>query len=1110
MDTKEFLDIEGRPVKLQYHLAINKDEMLQYYGASAAFSIDENLSRQLQLLSIQQNVNVYFVLLAVFKILLYRHSNQEEVNVSTLFCLSAKGGASDATDRVVKKLGLNSLMNGSINFDKFLQEVKYNVQQIIENETPASDAQAMFILEAECGTVVSDTPYNKFLSDTTSKPGLVLIMKETKAGFEGVILYRPEAYREDRIDRMIDHYQQLFTAVIKDPGQKIGALDMLTQSEQDALIAFNNTTVPYSNQTTVVELFEEQVLKTPDHIALQLGKEGMSYKELNEKANHLAHYLIGLGLNRADNIGLLVTRGFDMIIGMYAILKAGATYVPIDPDYPLDRQQYILNQSSVKLILADDDYPVKDSFRSDQFIKMNALELNKYSNVNPGIKIDPTQLAYTIYTSGSTGRPKGVMIEHHSVVNLVQWVNTTFNVGPGDRLLFITSMCFDLSVYDIFGMLSAGGTLVIAVKQEVQDVKKLQEMMQEHAITFWDSVPTTIDYMIRELESSGRSYTQTALKTVFMSGDWIPVDLPERIKKYFPKTAVISLGGATEGTVWSNYFPVEETKSEWRSIPYGKPLQNNFFYILNEQLQPVPQGVIGELYIGGVGVARGYANDKEKTDYSFVKDPFNTHAGGMMYRTGDLGRMLPDMNMEFIGRRDDQVKIRGFRVELGEIESVLTQCDMVRQAIVLAKNDRENKKRLIGYIIPNASYNQEAVIAHLKSKLPEYMIPSLWLKLDSLPLTSNGKIDKKALPDIEAIEQTKDQYVPPSNDMEKIFVNIWQSVLQLDKIGIRDNFFELGGHSLIAVQVVTKIETETGKNLPLAIFFKYPTIEEQVASVFKSETDSSWRSLVPIKATGSKTPLFIVHGEGLNVLNFNDLANYVDKEQPIYGLQAWGLDGVSEPLDDITEIAKHYINEILAIDPSGPYCIGGYSFGGYVAVEMRRQLELMGKEIKMLAIFDTNTLNAISNDKFLKRVSGKVKKQVPKFRWFAKLFLKDPKTTVIYQFNYFKKQYKKQLYKTGLLKQPEVTGIYVLFNKINAQHMTALWRYDLLPFNDKLFLFKCKERIYFIDDPKYMGWSKYALKGVRVYDVPGDHKTMFEQPHVKEVARIVQDALDHC
>jgi thioesterase domain-containing protein/acyl carrier protein len=326
----------------------------------------------------------------------------------------------------------------------------------------------------------------------------------------------------------------------------------------------------------------------------------------------------------------------------------------------------------------------------------------------------------------------------------------------------------------------------------------------------------------------------------------------------------------------------------------------------------------------------------------------------------------------------------------------------------------------------------------------------------------------------------------------------------VEKIGMRDNFFELGGHSLIAVQIITKVENETGNKLPLAIFFKYPTIEQQVASIEKNNTSSIWKSLVPIKETGNKVPLYIVHGDGLNVLNFGDLARHVDEEQPVFGLQARGLDGIEQPMDDITEIARHYINEILEHNPAGPYAIGGYSFGGYVAIEMRKQLEAMGKKVKMLAIFDTNAINAIYNKNLSEKIFKKITRQVPKFFWFTRLFFRHPKTITLYQLTYLQRQF----YKMGLMKKPVSTGVYAQFDKINEKHLIAFKKYRLAPFDDRLYLFKSRIHIYFIDDQKYLGWAKYAKKGVLVYDVPGDHKTMFEPPNVKEFAGILQRALD--
>jgi amino acid adenylation domain-containing protein len=828
----------------------------------------------------------------------------------------------------------------------------------------------------------------------------------------------------------------------------------------------------------------------------------MTYRELNEKANQLANYLVESGAKLADNIGLITGRNFNMIIGMFGILKAGGAYVPIDPEYPIDRQEYILENSAAIKVLADGEYPLKELLPADKFVKINELDLSGYGTENLGLKIDSKQLGYTIYTSGSTGRPKGVMIEHHSAVNLCLWVNKEYNIGTDDRLLFITSMCFDLSVYDIFGMLSAGGSLVIVEQHELMDVPKLKDMMLNYKITFWDSVPTTMDYLIRELESRDQEYIQNTLKVVFMSGDWIPVNLPDRIKKYFPKTQVISLGGATEGTVWSNYFPVKEkVPADWASIPYGRPLANNFFYILNEQLQPQPIGVPGELYIGGVGVARGYANDEDKTNYSFVKDPFSDKAGGRMYRTGDLGRMMPSINMEFIGRKDNQVKIRGYRIELGEIESVLNQCEVVRQAVVLAKEDKDKKKRLVAYVVGKGDYSRDKVIDFLKAKLPDYMVPTLWMELNELPLTSNNKIDRKSLPDFDAEEQIKDSFVAPRNETEKVVAEIWQGVLKLQRVGVEDNFFDIGGHSLLAVQIMTRIEKKLGKKMPIAVLFEFPTVAKLSAHISEEEAGNiKWKSVVPIKTTGNKTPLYIVHGAGLNVLTFNDLAYLLDADQPVYGLQGLGLDGEPVALDSIHDIARHYLEELVKHNPKGPYQLGGYSIGGFIAVEMARQLEAMGKEVKMLAIFDTDADNCREMEPWYIILPKVARRYMPKFLGGKKSFFKQLNDKI----NEKKMTVNERL---GLKEKTESDEYYALLESIVKKYFEALHKYKVTPVNFDIHLFKADFNDHYNNDEVYLGWKKYTSKEVKRYLVPGNHLTMMIQPNVAELGKAVQDAL---
>lgn len=628
------------------------------------------------------------------------------------------------------------------------------------------------------------------------------------------------------------------------------AVPLFTSEELGELMLFNDTAVPYPKFKTLNILFEEQVLLNPDHVALKLGSKSMTYRELNSRANQLARGIIELGVQPGDPIGLLTERNFEMIIGMYAILKAGGAYVPVDPDYPIERQKYILSDAAVSLLITDTTYEVIALMPDLMTLDCSTVLFHKYKANNLKLSIDSHQLAYIIYTSGSTGKPKGVMIEHHSAVNLILWVNNRFKVGVNDRLLFITSMCFDLSVYDIFGILSAGGSVVIAEQAQVNDFNQLLYMLKHDQITFWNSVPSTLDYLVRELEATRDDYNQNDLRLVFLSGDWIPIDLSERIKKFFPEASVISLGGATEATVWSNYFPIEKLESSWNSIPYGKPIANNFFYILNDELQPVPIGVKGELFIGGVGVARGYANNVEKTVDSFLADPFNTDYGGKMYRTGDQGRMMPGLNMEFLGRKDDQVKIRGFRVELGEIEHLLHQCEHLKCAVVLAKMNKHGQKELIGFVVPIGKFEKDGVIEALKLKLSDYMIPSIWVDMQNLPLTINGKIDRKALLDIEIPEVARlpTKAVTP---LEKTMTRIWKEIFGMGNIGTEDNFFELGGHSLMAIQIMAHFEKETGIKLPAVRLYRNPTVLSLLNSIGDNNVEKKSQALVPKKSISS-------------------------------------------------------------------------------------------------------------------------------------------------------------------------------------------------------------------------------------------------------------------
>jgi len=880
---------------------------------------------------------------------------------------------------------------------------------------------------------------------------------------------------------------------------------VLTKDYQ-LLKEFNNTVVPYPRKKTIPDLFEEQVLNNPDAVALRRNDQVMSYCELNKKANSLARYLVAHGVKTQDNVGLLVSRNFDMVTGMLAIMKAGAAYVPIDPEYPLDSQEYILQNSGINIVVTDNDYPLCALLGDSQLIKLKEINLKNLNSENQQLNIDSTQLAYTIYTSGSTGRPKGVMIEHHSAVNLILWVNTEFKIGAEDCLLFVTSMCFDLSVYDIFGLLAAGGSIVMVEKQELMDVPKLKELMVKHRVTFWDSVPSTMNYFVDELEAGEGKYFESTLRLVFMSGDWIPVDLPDRIKKYFPGAKTISLGGATEGTVWSNFYPVEKVESHWTSIPYGRPMNNNFFYILDEQLNPVPMGEVGELYIGGVGVARGYANDAEKTTKSFVEDPFNSTLGGRMYKTGDMGRMLPCMNMEFLGRADDQVKIRGFRIELGEIATALQKHEKVKTAVVLAKTVKKHEKELIAYIIGNATAVE--LKDYLNGKLPFYMVPCIYINLDTIPLTSNGKIDKKALLMYACpVPEEISFYIAPRTNVEKLLADIWAEALGLGRVGIYDNFFEIGGQSLIAMKIMTKIEKVTGKRLPLASLFKYQTIEKMSRLVDLDGRSITWDSLVPIKPQGTKMPLYIVHGAGLNVLLFNTVAMGLSPDQPVYGLQAKGLNGIDEPFTKIEDMAAHYLEAIIQQNPTGPYALAGFSFGGVIAFEMAAQLKALGKEVKLVALFDTYVYNSTYYDTLPVKIWKNARFFFNSFLYFFK-FSNGFKNTIAEKAMLLKRRALGQYWSLRYGKDHNRTGFFGYSYKIDKCNLDALKRYRFKPQDIAVDVFKAETRTFYVDDKVNMGWKPYALKGVNIHHIPGEHNTIFKAPNDKVFADVLQACLD--
>ncbi|HEX3029962.1 MAG TPA: amino acid adenylation domain-containing protein [Clostridia bacterium] len=754
-------------------------------------------------------------------------------------------------------IGESSGNVGNPIFDTLFNYTDFHVYEDIQSKSVHRPSEYNLTLESEEMTnTLFDLEISKTLGD-----------------FAVQIKYSPNYFFESEIETAFNLYYRIIQSFCDKDKTVLEKDELLADAEQDRVIyELNSTKAEYASNKTIHKLFEEQVERTPGNTAIVCGERKITYRELNEKANQLAHFLIDRGVKPYHNIGLMMRRGIDMVIGMYGILKAGAAYVPIDPEYPEARKEYIARNSELSMVLADED--LDSGFEHSEIVKINHNELLKYSYENPSVFKDSHELAYVIYTSGSTGLPKGVMIEHHSAVNLISWVNKRYDVNEKDVLLFVTSVCFDLSVYDVLGTLASGAKIVIADKARIQDAKELKSLMEMERITFWDSVPTTMNYLVNDMEENCSDFKQYDLRLVFLSGDWIPVNLPGRIKKYFPNTKVISLGGATEGTVWSIYYQVETSIEYQTSIPYGKPIDNNYFYILDKEMRAVPFGVAGELYIGGVGVARGYINDVEKTKASFVKNRFLNAEGERMYKTGDYGRLLPDGNIEFLGRIDHQVKIRGYRVELGEIETQLIKYKSVKGAVVVDRTDNSGNKYICAFYISSEELAASEIRDFLSKELPEYMIPSYYAQIEEIPLSANGKVDRKALPAIGIDFDTETEYIAPESDYEVRLAKIWVEILGIDKVGVNNSFFELGGHSLKATALANRIHKEFNVEIPLRKIFSAQTIKE-MASFIKDSKESIYSSIKPIEkkeyypASSAQKRIYALSQMNSNSMNYN-------------------------------------------------------------------------------------------------------------------------------------------------------------------------------------------------------------------------------------------------
>jgi amino acid adenylation domain-containing protein len=805
--------------------------------------------------------------------------------------------------------------------------------------------QVMLSLEPPLPTLPSGWTMTLTDVDTrTSKFDLSVELDDRPEGLVGWFEYSTDLFDQSTIVRMVGHWQILLDSIVHNPDLSIDELSLLTEAERRQVgVEWNDTAVDYPKDLCLHQMFEAQVARTPDAVAVVFENECLTYQELNSKANQLAYYLQEMEVGPEVLVGVCMKRSLEMVVALLAILKAGGAYVPLDPTYPQERLAFMLQDAQVPVLLTQQQLVESLPQHMSSMICLDTdwQAIAQRSEENPASRVMPKHLAYVLYTSGSTGRPKGVAIEHRNVVAFVQWATSVFTHEDLAGVLASTSICFDLSIFELFVPLICGETV-----QLIENVLHLPDISLDRQVTLVNTVPSALAQVLRTHR------LPASVRTVNLAGEPLSNTLTERIYSQSTVQRVFNLYGPTETTTYSTYTQVE--KGTWETS-IGRPIANTQVYILDAHLQPVPIGVVGELYIGGNGVARGYLNRPELTAQRFIPDPFSQKSGTRLYKTGDLCRYRPDGTIEFLGRNDSLVKIHGFRIEPGEIEEVLKHHPQVQEAVVVTREDTAGEKQLVAYVVglPQHTTAITSLRDFLKEQLPGYMVPAAFVLLPALPRTPNGKLDRHALPAPASIRRTTEEsFVAPTSLVHYQLMMIWEELLDVSHIGIRDNFFLLGGHSFLAARLVDRIEQVFAKKIALPTLFAGPTIEQLATALLQQEESNSRSPIVKIQGGKTKRPFFFLHGDykGGPFYCF-PLARGLGSDQPFYALAPYRFDGLRIP-PTLEAMASSAIDLIRSVQSEGPYLLGGFCGGGLVAYEVARQLSAQGQRVDLLVLMD--------------------------------------------------------------------------------------------------------------------------------------------------------------
>jgi amino acid adenylation domain-containing protein len=1128
-----------------------------YNGARVLLALSEQHTAALETFSRHEGATLFMTLLAAFKVLLYRYTGQSDLVVGLPIANRPQTETEGLIGFFLNNLALRTNLDGNPTFQEVLSRVRQTAldayahqdvpfEKLIEELKPERDLSRTTIFQVYFnlfnfadeiklpgspgpGRGISFFEAWAQSDEHLSKFDLTLYAGQQDEQLHLAFVYNTDLFEEASIKEMLDHFRALLEIVVANPQAAIG--DCLLTTDAETRKGPNSGRIPSANAFTrpvnSVTRFEKREIEQsiPDRFAAQVRRYAKktavksrnyewSYAQLDQAANRVAHSILKQlpAQPQAERIALLFEHDAPMIAGLLGTLKAGKTYVPLDPSYPKHRLAHILEDSQASALLTNTRNVALAGELAGRELPLINIDSTDPNEVVPDINVatDSYALAYLLYTSGSTGRPKGVMQNHRNVLHFIQAYTNNLHLSADDRLTLLSSYCFDASVMDIYGALLNGATLYpVDIKEE--GFAGLSEWISREGITIYHSTPTVYRYFAKT-RNEVKSFPR--LRLVVLGGEQVNRADVDLYKRYFSDECLLVNGlGPTEATVSLQYFIDKQTHISGQGVPVGYPVEDTEILLLDEAGQPAEtRGEIqGEIAIKCEHVALGYWRNQEATEAAFPAA--SQAAGSRMYRTGDMGRKLPDGSIVFTGRKDFQIKVRGFRVELGEIEAALAQHTALSENVVVLKSTSSGD-RLTAYVVPNSdvAVSENELREFLRHKLPEYMLPASFVVLDSLPLTASGKLNRRALPEPGSFsEQTERPTSLVQTPAEKRLAKIWAEVLGVDEVGMDDNFFELGGHSLMAVLLFARILLEFGKRLPLATLFQAPTVA-QLAAVIQKQGTSGWSSIVPIQAAGSRPPFFCVHAKGGNVLEYYDLARHLGADQPFYGLQSLGLDSEHEAHTRIPDMATHYIKEMREIQPVGPYFIGGRSMGGTIAFEMACQLRETGEEVGLLALLDTypvgyakllpatdTTFSKV--DRVAKRISCHFSNMSGLSLWGQSLYLAE------------KLRFVPSRLKTVLWRR-----LYRLFQKLDCKLPRVLR--DVKEFNS-VALHDYGPRIYQGEATLFWasgdlrgafdlveGWRILTGGGMDVHEVSGNHLNIIKEPYVTELAVKLKNCLE--